>query len=161
MEAAGMVHALEEIWRLLKPNGCLIDIHPLAEPSLIKVYQGESLLFAESDPGYDYEPELRHAEDSLDEVVQRGLFALEGTGEFNLITYSSSVSELRDFFKMMGAYDDSPKDAAIATRQTEVYARADAILQDAGGAEIAYHERGRITRLQPMRIWRSLPASPT
>jgi hypothetical protein len=33
MEYGGMVHALEEIHRLLKPSGRLIDIHPVAEAS--------------------------------------------------------------------------------------------------------------------------------
>jgi hypothetical protein len=152
MDVEGMVHALEEIRQLLKPKGCLIDIHPVPEAPLIKVYQGKTLLFVESDPGYDYEAEIRHAEDSLDEVIRRGVFVSEGKGEFNLTTYSSSVSELRDFFAMTGAYDEDPKDDVLAARQAEFYARADAIMQHAGGAEIAYLERGRIARLKPIRL---------
>ncbi len=66
-----MVHALEEIKRLLKRNGYLIDIHPIRKAPLIKVYRGENLLLAESDPGYDYDEGLRHADEALDEVVRR------------------------------------------------------------------------------------------
>ena len=145
-----MVHALEEIQRLLKPDGCLIDIHPLREAPLIKVYQGRNLLFAESNPGYDYDADLRHAEDALEEIIQRGLFLIEGKGEFDLVTYSSAVTELRDFWAKIEAYDDSPKDDEVIARQEEVYARADEIRRTAGpGAEVALHERARITRLKP------------
>jgi len=89
-----MVHALEEIQRLLKPEGCLIDIHPVPEAPLIKVYQGINLLFAESDPGYDYDADIRHAEDALEEIIQRGSFRIEGSDEFDLVTHGSSVGEV-------------------------------------------------------------------
>lgn len=145
-----MVHALEEIRRLLKPDGCLIDIHPIREAPLIKVYQGGELLFAESDPGYDYDADICHAEDALDEVIQRGLFLIEGKSEFELVTYASSVAELREYWAKYGAYDDNPKDDEVSARQAEVYARADEIMRiDQVEAEIAYHEKARITRLKP------------
>lgn len=145
-----MVHALEEIRRLLKPDGCLIDIHPVPEAPLIKVYQGINLLFAESDPGYDYDADIRHAEEALDKILQRGLFRIEGSDEFDLVTHGSSVAEVRDYWAKYGAYDASPKDNALTALQGQVYARADEIMRTTGGeAEIAYHERARITRLKP------------
>ena len=73
-----MVHALEEIKRLLKPDGFLIDIHPIRKAPLINVYHGSNLLFTESDPGYDSSEGLRHADDALEEVVRRRLFRIEG-----------------------------------------------------------------------------------
>ena len=48
-----MVHALEEIQRLLRPGGSLIDIHPFPEVPLIEVYQGGRVLFAEPQPVHD------------------------------------------------------------------------------------------------------------
>lgn len=65
-----MVHALKEIHRLLKSDGCLIEIHPALESPLIKVYQGDAVLFVEPYPGYDYEDDIRHAEDALVQVIQ-------------------------------------------------------------------------------------------
>jgi hypothetical protein len=149
MEAEGMVHALEEIRRLLKQDGCLIDIHPVREAPLIKVHQWGDLLFNESDPGYDYDEDLQHAEKALEEAVRRGLFRIEGENEFEVVTYASSVTEMRDYWATYGAFDDEPKDEAITTRQNEVYDQADKIMQNAPGAEITYHERARITRLKP------------
>ena len=142
-----MVHALEEIKRLLKPDGFLIDIHPIREEPLIKIYQGRKLLFAESDPGYDYDESLQHADKALEEVVRRGLYRIEGKAEFELVTYASSVAEMRDYWATYGAFEDEPKDEAIITRQDDVYARADEIMRNTLDAEISYHERARITRL--------------
>ena len=142
-----MVHALEKIRRLLKRDGCLIDIHPIREEPLIKIYQGRKLLFAESDPGYDYDESLQHADKALEEVVRRGLYRIEGKAEFELVTYASSVAEMRDYWATYGAFDDEPKDDAITTRQDEVYAQANEIMQNASTAKITYHERARITRL--------------
>jgi len=47
MKYEGMVHALEEIQRLLRPDGSLIDIHPVLEAPLIEAYQGDRVLLAE------------------------------------------------------------------------------------------------------------------
>jgi SAM-dependent methyltransferase len=144
-----MVHALEEIRRLLKPGGFLIDIHPIRKAPLIKVVQGNDVLFIESDPGYDSDEGLMHADEALEEIVRRGLFRIEGRNEFEMVMYASSVAEMRDYWAKYGAFDDEPKDDAIVARKDEVYAKADEIMQNAQGAEITYHERARITRLKP------------
>ncbi len=150
MKYEGMVHALEEIHRLLRPGGNLIDIHPVLKSPLVEVYQGSRVLFVEPYPGYDYEEDLRQAEDALAQIVQRRLFVVERNGEFDFVTYGSSVAELRDFLVKAGAYDDRPKDEAVAARAAELAARVEEIMHAAGeGAEVAYHERGRIARLNP------------
>ena len=148
-----MVHALEEIHRLLKPDGCLIDIHPVLEVALIEVYQGSRILFVESNPDYGRTAEeSRQAEDALAQVVQRGLFVVERSGEFDLITYASSIAALRAHWAKVGAYDDSPADDALEAQRTALFARVDEIMQAAGnGAEVANHERARITRLKPVK----------
>lgn len=145
-----MVHALEEIRRLLKPDGYLIDIHPIRKAPLIKVYRGESLLLAESDPGYDYDEGLRHADEALEEVFQRGSYLIEGQNEFEVITYATTVAEMRDYWAKYGAFDDEPKDDAVLARQNDLYAQADDLIRSNAGAEISYHERARITRLKPI-----------
>jgi hypothetical protein len=149
MDAEGMVHALEEIRRLIRPDGFLIDIHPIRKAPLIKVVKGNDVLFVESDPGYDYDEGLMHADEALEEIVRRGSFRIEGENEFEVVTYASSVAEMRDYWKKYGAFDDEPKDDAIVTRQNEVYARAEEIMQNTPEAEITYHERARIARLNP------------
>lgn len=146
-----MVHALEKIRRLLKPDGYLIDIHPIREKPLIKIYREGDSLFSESDPGYDTDESLKHADKALEEVVQRGLYLIEGREEFEVATYASSATELQDYWVKYEAYDDEPKDDVIAKRQNNMYAKANEIMQKAPGSEISYHERARITRLKPSR----------
>jgi len=143
-----MVHALEEISRLLKQDGWLIDIHPIRKAPLIKIHRGSDLLFIESDPGYDYDEGLRHADDALEDAIRRGLFLVEGKNEFELVTYASSAAEMREYWAKYGAFDDTPKDESIVAHQNDVYAKAGEIMRSNEGAEITYHERARITRLR-------------
>ena len=150
MQHEGMVHALEGIKRLLRSDGVLIDIHPVVEAPLVKVELDGRVMFTESDPGYDYEEDLQQAEAALDRIVERGVFFEERSSEFDLVTYGSSVAELRDHLTEAGGYDERPEDVAVATRKAQVYARADEAMRSCGErAVIVMHERGRMTRLTP------------
>ena len=144
-----MVHALEEVQRLLKSDGCLIDIQPLIEAPLLKIYQGSSVIFVEPDPSYDYEEDLRQANAALTQVIQRGLFVIEERSEFDFLTHGSSAQELLAFWGKASADDNISEDPA-EQRIKEVYARVEEIRQAAGeGAEVALHERARILQLNP------------
>jgi len=144
-----MVHALEEVQRLLNSDGCLIDIQPLIEAPLLKIYQGSSVIFVEPDPSYDYEEDLRQADAALTQVIQRGLFVIEERSEFDFLTHGSSAQELLAFWGKASADDNISEDPA-EQRIKEVYARVEEIRQAAGeGAEVALHERARILRLNP------------
>lgn len=146
-----MVHALEEIHRLLRPDGYLIDIHPVLEAPVIEVYHGAKLLFAEPGPDY-WGEDYRQADHALTQVTQRHLFVVERSGEFDFLTHSSSVAELRDFLAEANAYEARPKEEAAVGWNADLTARVEAVMQAAGqGAEVAYHERARIARLKPVR----------
>jgi hypothetical protein len=144
-----MVHALQEVQRLLKSDGRLIDIQPLIEAPLLKIYQGNSVIFVEPDPSYDYEEDLRQADAALTQVIQRGPFVIEERSEFDFLTHGSSAQELLAFWGRASVDDDISEDPA-EQRIKEVYARVEEIRQAAGqGAEVALHERARILRLNP------------
>jgi hypothetical protein len=150
MEDQGMVHALEEIHRLLNPGGLLVDIHPVPKLTLIRVYDhGEVLL---EEPLVDNDEDVIRAERALAEVADRGLFVMAMSHEFDFQTYASSVGELRDYLELMNAFDNRPKDEAAALREQELAARAEKILRKSGeGAEVAYYEKGKITRMRPVK----------
>jgi len=92
-----MVHALEEIHRLLKPAGTLIEIHPSVDaPPFVEVRSDGQLSFSEANPVFDYEDDLRHADAAMATVLDRGAFVLDDRRTFELRTYAASVKELRD-----------------------------------------------------------------
>lgn len=147
-----MVHALEEVHRLLRPAGALVEIHPSAdEPPLVEVWSDGRRSFSEEDPGFDYVDDLRHAEAAVTTVLDRGEFVLEGRRRFELRTYASSVQQLRDYWAVYDAYDPEEKEETLARRQDEMYARAGAALDRSPSAEIVYVEPATMSRLTPDR----------
>jgi len=110
-------------------------------------------MFAEPWRGHDYyDEDVRQAEQALAQAVESRLFSAERQGEFDFWTYASSIGELRDFIAAESAYEGSPTDGAEVSADAERYARFEQVWQAAGeGAEVARHERGRITRLTPLK----------
>jgi hypothetical protein len=149
MPQTGMVHALEEIHRLLRRTGTLIDIHPV-HGAWIEVRSGASVAFVEPDPGFDSDDELRPTEGALETVLGRGLFVRSADRRFDFLTYASSVRELRDFFASVGAYDDSPASPRIVRLRDEAYGRANEALDASDeDAALVYREEVRASRLIP------------
>src|ERR671918_1380697 len=151
MEPQGMVHALEELHRLLRPAGTLIEIHPALEFPLLEVSSNGEVSFSEEDPGFDYEDDSRHAEEAVAVVVGRGVFTLDESRRFELRTHASSMEELRDHWALADAYDQDQKEATLVRRQEEMYARAQEIAERSPGAELVYVEPATISRLTPLR----------
>jgi hypothetical protein len=149
MEPGGMVHALEEIHRVTRPAGTVIEIHPALEFPILEVKGNGELAFSENDPGFDYEEDSRLAEEAVATVVGRGLLALEESRRFELRTYASSLRELRDHWAVADAYDPEEKEEALARRQEEMYGRAHEVLERSPGAELVYIEPATMSRLTP------------
>jgi hypothetical protein len=149
MEHEGMVHALEQIHRLLRRTGTLIEIHPALEVPFVEVRSNGGLSFREDDPGYDYEDDLRSTEEAVARVVGRGVFVLQGRRRFELRTHASSVKEFRDHWAVVGAYDPEEKEEALVRRQDEMYARTHEVLDRSPGAELVYVEPATMSRLMP------------
>jgi hypothetical protein len=136
-----MVHALEEVHRLLKPDGCLIEIHPILENPLVKVFAGSTVLFTGFYPGFDYLEDLRQAEKALLQSVQRGLFILQRSREFDFLTYGSSITELQDVW-------EEPAES----REAELYTQVEEVMQAVGqGVKVAFYEKARINKFLPMQ----------
>jgi SAM-dependent methyltransferase len=150
MEHEGMVDALQEIHRLLKPAGSLIEIHPTLEAPSVEISSNGEVLFSEDDPGVDYEDDLQHAEAAVATVVERELFAIDERRGFELRTHASSVKELRDHWAVSGSYDPEKKDGTLVRRQDEMYARAHEALERSPGAELVYVQRATMSRLTPV-----------
>ena len=113
-----MVHALEQIRRLLKPSGRLVDIHPMDRPPPVAVRLGPHThplgYLRETDDSIEY----RQADAAVAQVVREGLFAVEHMGEFPFRIYSDAVAELQTY--LAEEWKDAVLDDAIAQRAAEL-----------------------------------------
>lgn len=151
MQHEGMVHALEEIHRLLRPGGRLIDIHPTLAATLIEVHHNGIIAFSAPVPGQSFQ-DIQYADDALAKVIKDGLFTIEHASEFEWRTYASSVAELRDYIAQESAYDEGPSQELVALQEGELAGRVRGVLQAAGeGSEVARLSPARIARLSPVR----------
>jgi hypothetical protein len=149
MKPEGMVHALENIRRMLTPGGFLVDIHPFPEGYFIEAYQDGRLLFSERVRENESEYVL-HAEKALSNVVDREIFAIEDIAEFYFMTYASSAHELSDHWDSLSAFDDS-RDEAIVAREKKLFAQVNTILRTSGeGSKAAIKEQAQIILLKPL-----------
>ena len=151
MEPEGLVHALEEIHRVVRPAGALIEIHPALEFPFLEVRSNGEIFLSENDPGFDYEEDSRHAEAAVATVVGRGVFVLNESRRFELRTHASSLKELRNHWAVADAYDPEEKEETLARRAEEMYARAVEVLERSPGAELVYVEPATMSRLRPAR----------
>ncbi len=151
MNSEGMVHALEEIHRLLRPDGTLVDIRPYAEPSILKVMAGDQTLFAEPKREGDHEGVL-DSDRAMDEILERKVFAVERGRDFEFLSYGSTAGELQEFWDRYNDYESTPKEKEKLAFEDKAYAKADEIRKKSEkDAEVVVHERVRIARLKPVR----------
>jgi predicted RNase H-like HicB family nuclease len=152
MEYGSMVHALEEVRRLLKSTGVLIDMHPVAEAVPIEIHQGGKIDLAGHLLVRQWSTDYQQADNALAEITQRGLFVVERESVFDSLTYYDSVEEMSTNLKQ--AFEKYARDAQSAGEdvpQAEALAaRADELMRAAvSGAELRAHERIHISRLRP------------
>ena len=151
MKPEVMVPALEEIHRLLRTDGTLIDIHPVPEVSLIEVFRRGQVVFADPEPNSDTQ-EAQHADDALRQVVERNLFVVEDVTEFDFRIYAASVRELRDFSAEANAHEGDTGDQIQDASESEFYEQVEDMMAAAEeGAEVAFYEKGHIARLRAVR----------
>jgi len=79
---------------MLQSDGCLIDIHPIRD-GVIKILQQGDLLFTGTDPGYDTDGSIKHADKALEDVIRRGLYLVEGTEHFD--DYVKAMTWAQDY----------------------------------------------------------------
>lgn len=115
-----MVHALENSWRLLKPDGRLIDIHPLEDPPPIEVHLAEEVILAGWLREINDYVEYVQADEALSQVIERGVFSLERRDTFLYKIHAETIWALRDYLA------ENNRDAYI---DDAVLARADELMR--------------------------------
>ena len=147
-----MVHALEEIHRLLKPTGTLIDIHPVAVSSAIEIHHGGKIDLVGDLTVRQWCTDFQQADDALAEIAQKGLFILERAKVFDSLMYYDSVEEMRTSLKeAIDYFDRGAESTSDEEGQVDMLAaRADELMQVASsGVELIAHEPTHISRLRP------------
>ena len=147
-----MVHALEEIHRLLKPDGALIDIHPVSEPSPVEIHQAGNVELVGLLSVRQWCFEFEQADIALAEIIQRGMFTVERNALFDLPTHYASADEMGTDLKESVEIFARDAQAAIEPlpHVEALTARAEEMMRAAvSGAELIVHEGTHISRLRP------------
>jgi hypothetical protein len=116
MGAEGMVHALNLVHRLIKPGGALIDIHPLGQPPVIEVCQGDQRWVAGLLQEKDDFSEYPLAAAALTEAVRLGWFELIDQASFGFTTHAATPDELSTFLAQTWSDAIIPPEVAAAMR---------------------------------------------
>jgi hypothetical protein len=90
-----MVHALEQVHFLLKPDGFLIDIHPTPEPPPIDVRLGTETHRVGWVREVDDYCEYVAADEALTTAVSRNLYTWQKQDTFAFTTYADTILDLR------------------------------------------------------------------
>ena len=134
-----MVHALREIWRVLVPDGELIDLRPISEDAPVQVVAGNEVLFA----GRRIDGEAGIVDDTaaneaIDSTVDSGWFIREYAGSFKYNTYWRTPDEMK-------AYADENYTSSYIPNKVFVEARH-LIAKSGNEARVRIHRTLNISR---------------
>ncbi len=91
-----MVDALREVWRVLRPDGCLIDLRPLARDTPIELVEaGGAVEVGQLDGSRGISDDLA-CDEALARVVEDGAFRYDGVRRFEFGIYFDTLDEMRD-----------------------------------------------------------------
>jgi hypothetical protein len=135
-----MVHALEEIWRVLAPGGIMVDLRPFTEHSPVEVVADGQVASAGRLDEPQPDPDDRAANAALAQVERDRVFICERRGAFDLSYYWDTPGEMK-------AYIDG--EWTIARLPEEVFAEAVRLAARAGASA-----RVRVRRNMIISRWR-------
>jgi len=92
-----MVHALETIRDLLKPNGVLIDMRPRGIPAEFWGWSNQTSSFLGHLQETDDYVEYRHAAWAMEQAVDNKWFVLQASGEYEFTIHADSFEEIKAY----------------------------------------------------------------
>jgi hypothetical protein len=113
-----MVHALKEIWRVLVPDGYLIDLRPHATNWPLEVVAGSQVMLAGQVDNAPFEPDEKAADKTIGHVVSEGWFAREQRAVFDCASYWSTLEDMLTYYAESGSPPLTiPENVLVKTRQ--------------------------------------------
>jgi hypothetical protein len=91
----GMVHALQQMHKLLSPHGLLVNVHDLPVPARIEVHSPEKISRVGWLLDKDDFKEERCATNALAQVVTKGDFILEDERDFSRNIHVDDLNEFQ------------------------------------------------------------------
>lgn len=119
---AGMVHALHEIHRVLKPKGTLIDLRPAIGNRAVEVDLSYAILNAGEIDSTRTIADKEMADDMIAQVASDGFFTLEHQERFDTVTDLDALANLIEYaesFKKSVLPDSVIEQVASLTRDEE------------------------------------------
>lgn len=92
-----MVHALDEVHRVLALGGSLIDMRPSTRNRSVEVVLGAARLRAGEIDAAASNADRVAADRALDAALKAGLFRVEHRESFSYVSEMDSLADLRDF----------------------------------------------------------------
>lgn len=139
-----MAHALDEIRRVLKPNGILLDLRPVQDNWSVEVVSSAGWQAAGrlSDLPAALEDD-EAAFQAMREAESNGWFVKEKEEEFDFFYYWDTPSEMKEF--MENEWEDFEK------LEEDVYRKTSSLWVSAGACQNADHAMGQMVGLNYSR----------
>ena len=133
MPSEGVVDALLKVHRALRPDGLVLDCHPVPEPVLLEVRQGSKT--AQMDL-LEYTPEfsqaIANADQAYSTLCSEGIFVEQQALQYEVLVHFDSFDDWLKFWADEAVYFVPPRDEFSEKMQHLLAARA---------AELLFHCR--------------------
>ena len=94
-----MVHALQEVWRVLASDGRLLDSREIASHSRVEVVAGEQVMVAGATDDSVYIPDDVACDQALAQILAEGWFEFERRVFFDTAWHYDSLATLKEQFE--------------------------------------------------------------
>lgn len=116
MPHAGMVHALQEIWRVLIPGKWLIDLRPRSGNLRVEVVAAERVMLAGFIDESAYLPNDMAADKAIAQLTHEGLFIQKREAQFDYAMYWDSPDEMKAYAQERWAEARLPEAVLVRSR---------------------------------------------
>jgi len=121
-----MVHALEEIWRVLAPGGVMVDLRPFTEHSPVEVVADGQVTSAGRLDEPQTDPDDWAANEALAQIERERVFICERRGAFDLLYYWDTPGEMKAYIDGEWTVARLPEDVFAAASRLAALAGASA-----------------------------------